>query len=100
MSDWRIAAGCEDGELIIWDGPQVAARVNAHAGAVCALAELANGAVVSAGEDESCRVWSAADLGALAAYQHDDFVTDIAVLPDDRFVTASYDSTIRVHAIA
>jgi WD40 repeat protein len=82
------AAGHRDGTIVLDGGRSWAA----HAGAVTALARLADGRWVSGGEDCAVKLWSAAGT-LLGEGAHGDFVRSVAVLDARRFATASYDGT-------
>jgi serine/threonine protein kinase/WD40 repeat protein len=60
----RIAAGRADGSLLVWPGtspdPQAVRRLDAHEGRVVALGFGPEGALATAGEDGSVKLW---DLG-------------------------------------
>ncbi len=71
-------------------------RVQAHTGAVCALALHGDGRVASGGEDDALRVHCAANLAPLASYAHAGFVRSLAPLEDGRLASASYDGAVRL----
>jgi WD40 repeat protein len=71
-------------------------RVQAHRGAVCALALHGDGRVASGGEDDALRVHRTEDLAPMASYAHAGFVRSLAPLGDGRLTSASYDGAVRL----
>lgn len=88
------ARGERSGRIVLEDGRSWPA----HAGAVTALARLGAG-WVSGGDDSAVKLWShGGEL--LGEGAHRDFVRSVAVLDDERFVTASYDGTVIVWRVS
>jgi WD40 repeat protein len=52
--------------------------------------------VVSGGEDDGIHFTRLPDFTVLTSYRHAGFVRSLAVLPDGRLASASYDTTVRL----
>lgn len=95
----HLYAGLASGELLVLEPTTLAmhARVQAHQGAVRALATLPGGRLASGGEDCAVVIHSLPALTPISRSWHRDFVTALAVRSDGTLISASYDGTLRAH---
>ncbi|VTS04184.1 WD40 repeat domain-containing protein [Tuwongella immobilis] len=96
-----IAAGREDGMLIVWDRRNLRRlfQIPAHPGAIAAMAIAPNGnAIATVGEDRRVRIWSLPHGGRTADWiAGSDRVSAIAWHPQQPWVaTAGWDGRIRL----
>ena len=114
MPGGRVVSGGEDGTVRVWDPARpedTGVVVGSHEGAVGALAVMPGGRVVSGGEDGTVRVWDPGQpedpgtvIGRHESRVHPvvdhavfgDGVAAVAVLPDNKVVSAGSDDTIRL----
>ncbi len=100
----RIACGDAAGVIRVWDADrrQVIHALDAHAGAVTALARMADGSVLSGGADGRILRWDF-DGGGLAGARvdcHADCVSGLAIHPAGRHaVSAGHDGEIRAWSL-
>jgi WD40 repeat protein len=101
-ADGRVlVTGDLAGYLSVWSDltvqPRIVLRFAAHSAAVRRVRFMDRHTLLSAGEDRRVRCWSLADGLLLAQHTHDNFVTDVLPIGDDRYLSCSYDSTILAH---
>ena len=99
LPDGRLASGCGDGTIRLWDPATGACKAvfEGHQGWVMALAVLGDGRLASGSYDKTIRLWDP-DTGACKAVfeGHQGGVNALAVLGDGRLASGSSDTTIRL----
>lgn len=100
----RLVSGDIEGRLAVWESDggtwQLTHRLQAHDAAVRRLRMLSPNLLATAGEDNRVRVWRLADLSLLSQSRHDNFVTDVLLLPNGGHLSCSYDGRIATHSPA
>jgi WD40 repeat protein len=92
LPDGRIASGCKDGTVQVWDIERPAEPLvfSVHSAKVTALAVLNDGRLASAGSDATVCVWDLTGLAEPVTFAAQSFVASaLAALPDGR-VAAGY----------
>ena len=103
LRDGRLASGCSDGTIRLWDVATGAetARLEGHAGWVTALCVLPDGRLAFSGSDHTIRLWDViAGAEAARLEGHSGEVFALCVLPGSRLASASGDHTIRLWDVA
>ncbi|GEM_PF-2944480 len=100
----RVYSGAEDGTFKVWgaDGIELT-NLNAHAGAIHALALMEGGKLLlTGGEDNNIKLWHVATGQAVKTLSgHSGAVTGLAVAADGKLaVSGSADRTVRLWDIA
>lgn len=106
LPDGRLACGCEDGTIRLWDPdlpPEEAccAVSQGHRNAVMALAVLGDGRLASGSEDKTIRLWdpSSPDGAPQLLFVADAAITAPAWIPTHQLLVAS-DASGRLHWLA
>ncbi len=98
--DTLLATGDRAGVIRIWNLASGALRqtITGHTSSVEGLAFSPDGErLASASRDQSFRLWRLSDGSMIAkSFAHEGNVRDVAALPNGRFVSASWDGTLRV----
>ena len=102
----RIASGCDDGKLRVWDAAtgHLLAEYGGHAAYIWDVAFSPDGRqIATAGGDGTARLWDAATGGALAVFKGHTHrrVNSVAFSPDGKkLTTGSRDGTARIWEVA
>jgi len=99
LPDGRLACGCEDGSIRLWDQASGSCSTvfQGHQVWVNALAVLSDGRLASGSDDRTIRLWDPASGSCSAVFQgHQGGVNALVVLGDGRLASGSADNTIRL----
>jgi WD40 repeat protein len=97
----RLVAGDVTGRLRVWidleKDPRVESECTAHRGAIRSVVFLGADTIASGGEDYRMHIWRGRPWRSIYQAEHENFVTDIVTIDDQRCASACYDGEIRVH---
>jgi WD40 repeat protein len=99
LHDGRLACGCGDGTIRLWDpaSGSCIAIFQGHQYGVSALAVLGDGRLASGSWDQTIRLWDLASGACSTVFQgHQGEVSALAVLGNGRLASGAGDNTIRL----